>query len=141
MSTNSGQLPPFTREVTQQRIAAYADVSGDHNPIHLDPEFAAGTQFGGVVAHGMLLYGFLCDAMKRAHPESWDLNGRMRSRFREPARPGNVVTITGSRVETVSDGDLSSIVRYSLECRNSDGQVLASGSAEVTIATDSSSAG
>ena len=39
-------LEGFNREVTQERVSAYANASGDHNPIHLDAEFAASTRFG-----------------------------------------------------------------------------------------------
>jgi phosphate acetyltransferase/phosphate butyryltransferase len=123
-------------------VNAYADISGDRNPIHLDPAFAAGTQFGGIVAHGMVLYGFMCDAMRHAHPDAWESTGRMRARFRDPARPGDVITVTGilSGSGTVEAED-STIVRYSLECKESDGRVLATGNAEVTIASHGSSAG
>ena len=141
MSTDAAELPSLRREVTQERIAAYADVSGDHNPIHLDAAFAAGSQFGRIVAHGMLLYGFLSDAMRRAYPGSWEASGAMRARFRVPARPGDVVTVTGSLIRRIAEPDENSTVRYSLECRNAAGEVLATGTAEVTIASDESSAG
>ena len=40
--------------VTQERINAFADVTGDHQYIHVDPERAAKTPFGGTIAHGFL---------------------------------------------------------------------------------------
>jgi acyl dehydratase len=42
---------------TREQIAAYAEVSGDHNPIHLDDEFARSVGLPGVIAHGMLQMG------------------------------------------------------------------------------------
>ena len=47
-------LPVVEKTIGTEQIARYARASGDHNPIHLDPEFAATSQFGGIVAHGML---------------------------------------------------------------------------------------
>ncbi len=135
-------LQPFQRTVTQDMVSAYADISGDRNPIHLDPAFAAGTQFGGIVAHGMLLYGFMCDAMRRAHPGAWESTGRMRARFREPARPEDVVMVTGVLSGSGTAGaEGNTTVRYSLECKESDGRVLATANAEVTIPSHGSSAG
>ena len=55
--------PGDTRETrfcfSQSDFDAFARLSGDDNPIHVDPEFAARTKFGRTVAHGMMLFGFL----------------------------------------------------------------------------------
>jgi acyl dehydratase len=42
------------RTMEQERVDSFADVTEDHNPIHVDPAFAAGTPFGGTIAHGYL---------------------------------------------------------------------------------------
>lgn len=52
-----------TRRFEQPDFDAFAALSGDDNPIHVDPAFAAGTHFGRTVSHGMLLYGCLCAAI------------------------------------------------------------------------------
>ena len=52
-------LPPVVRTVAQENISLYAHASGDHNPIHLDEEFAARSQFGRIVAHGMLVLAYV----------------------------------------------------------------------------------
>lgn len=44
---------------TKEQIAAYAQASGDHNPIHLDDEFARSVGLPGVIAHGMLQMGLM----------------------------------------------------------------------------------
>lgn len=44
--------------VTQDMIDEYADITGDYNPVHVDPEYAAKTRFGGCIAHGMLTASF-----------------------------------------------------------------------------------
>ncbi len=48
------QLETAGRTITEANIQAFADLSGDHNPLHLDPIFAAGGPFGVRVAHGLL---------------------------------------------------------------------------------------
>jgi len=60
----SAEVRPVVRVVTQQRIDAYADASGDHNPIHVDPEFARATPFGGTIAHGMLVLALIGEMME-----------------------------------------------------------------------------
>ncbi len=47
------------REMTQERVNAFADVTDDHNFIHVDPERAAQTPFGGTIAHGYLTLALL----------------------------------------------------------------------------------
>lgn len=53
--------PTYT--VTRERILAYADLSGDHTPVHVDEEYANSSHFGGIVAHG--LFGLsIADGLK-----------------------------------------------------------------------------
>lgn len=56
------------RRFDQADFDAFASLSGDDNPIHVDPAFAAGTHFGRTVSHGMLLYGCLCAAISEHLP-------------------------------------------------------------------------
>lgn len=48
-----GQRGEFTRTVTKEIIEAFAEISGDHNPIHLDDTYASKTSFGKCIAHGI----------------------------------------------------------------------------------------
>ncbi len=52
-----GQEVIIAQTFTQEHFNRFAELSGDDNPIHMDPEFSAKTSFGRTVAHGMLLYG------------------------------------------------------------------------------------
>jgi acyl dehydratase len=58
-----GQTARVERTFTQEDFDRFAVLSGDDNPIHVDPEFSAGTKFGRTVAHGMLLYSTVCGAI------------------------------------------------------------------------------
>lgn len=122
-------LPATERKLTQEGIAAYANASGDHNPLHTDPAFAATTRFGGTIAHGMLVLAFLSDMLTGAFGPAWAESGALKVRFRDAARPGDVVTSRGA--VTARDG---SRLRCQVECVNQDDTVLINGEAEVTIA-------
>ena len=125
-------LAALEKEITQERLAHYAEASGDFNPIHLDNEFAAKTQFGGTIAHGMLLLGYLSEAMTHAFGERWVSTGKMRVRFREAARPGDHVTVTG-RVRSIQETEAGSLVTCVLEGHNQREQLLISGEGAVLI--------
>jgi len=56
------------RVLTQNDFNRFAVLSGDNNPIHVDPEFSARTRFGKTVAHGMFLYSLICGALVRFFP-------------------------------------------------------------------------
>lgn len=120
------ELPPVVKELTQEKINRYAGPAGDHNPLHTDPQFAAGTQFGGTIAHGMLVLAYISEMMTAAFGRPWVEGGRLKVRFRAPARPGDTVTARG-RVLRAEEGRTVCAV----ECVNQRGEVLIAGEAEV----------
>ncbi len=52
-----------SKTLSQAMIDAYAEASGDHNPIHIDPDFARSTPLGGTIAHGMLVLATIAEMM------------------------------------------------------------------------------
>ncbi len=127
-------LPELTRTVTQGRIDAYALASGDHNPIHLDPDFAARTPFGGTIAHGMLLLAYVSTALTHAFGRAWLDTGTLKARFRNPAPAGTVVTARGM-IERVEESDGARPARAVCAVRLDDaaGEALITGEARVDI--------
>ncbi len=125
MSVEVGtELAPVVKELTQEKINRYAQAGGDGNPLHTDPEFAARTQFGGTIAHGMLVLAYLSEMMTAAFGQAWLSGGRLKVRFKAPARPGDTVSAVGRVVRT--DGGLTVC---EVACRNQRGEVLVSGEA------------
>lgn len=120
------ELPSITKEITQDKINRYADASGDHNPLHIDPEYAATTQFGGTIAHGMLMLAYISEMMTASFGEQWLESGRLKVRFRAPAKPGDAVTARGA----VTSVDAQHVA-CEVECTSQSGEVLVSGQAEV----------
>jgi 3-hydroxybutyryl-CoA dehydratase len=119
-------VAPVVKQLTQEQIAAYAEASGDDNPIHVDEAFARATPFGGTIAHGMLVLAFIGEMMTAAFGETWLTHGRLRVRFKAPARPGDTVTASAQ-----PQGGGNVAPTYGVECRNQRGEVLISGTAEV----------
>ena len=99
------QLPEFTLDITRERLNAYCAASGDHNPLHWDAEFAATTQFGGIIAHGMLTLALISRMMAAACGKSWLESGSMRTRFKGAAYLGDRVTSRGKVTKVEDKGD------------------------------------
>jgi 3-hydroxybutyryl-CoA dehydratase len=87
-----GQKASLTRTVTQADIEAYARLTGDDNPIHLDEEFAAGSRFGGRIAHGMLTAGLISAVLGTRLPGPGGVYISQTLRFLRPVRPGDTIT-------------------------------------------------
>jgi 3-hydroxybutyryl-CoA dehydratase len=122
------QLQPLERQIDQEDVSRYAEASGDFNPLHIDPEFAATTQFGGTIVHGMHQFALLNELLAAAFGERWPATGRLKVRFRAPARPGDRLRAAGT-VTKVENGN----VFVSVELTNQSGEVLISGDARVTL--------
>src|SRR6266508_1030402 len=111
------ELPAITKFITQEKINRYAAVSGDLNPLHIHPDSAARGQFGGTVAHGMLILAYVSEMMTAAFGGWWD--GKLKVRFRAPARPGDTVSTSGRVVRVEEKGDARSEERrVGKECRS-----------------------
>lgn len=120
-------LPRVGRIITQGQLEEYSEVSGDHNPLHLDPVFAAGTQFGGIIAHGMLTLAFVSEMLAASLGGHWLSSGALRARFKGAAYPGDHVKTWG--LENRKDGEPAD---YTVGLRNSaTGEDLVTGTATV----------
>ena len=81
---------------TRDQIAAYAEASGDINPIHLDEDFARSVGLPGVIAHGLLQMGILAVVAADAAGGPERLR-RMGCRFAGMVEPGDTVTFTAEQ--------------------------------------------
>ena len=129
-TTRGAELPTIERKITQQGIERYAHAAGDFNPIHLDQEFAATTQFGGTIAHGMMVIAFLSEMMTRAYGNDWASTGRLKLRLRAPSYPGDTLTAHG-QVKSVTEEDGHIVIRCGVGVTNQNGDVVISGDASV----------
>ena len=130
-------LPSISKVVVQEDINTYAEASGDHNPLHLDQEFAATTHFGQIVAHGMLVLAYVSEMMTQAFGRTWLEAGRLKIRFRAPVYPGDWVTTFGEVVRLTEENGHIHLECF-VGCRNEDGEEVVNGEAWVTMPKESS---
>ena len=95
-----GQTASATIRITPEMIAAFASVTGDHNPVHTDPAYAE-ARFGGIIAHGVLLVGFFSALLATQLPGPGALARELKVRFKAPVRPGDDVDIEVRIVELI----------------------------------------
>jgi 3-hydroxybutyryl-CoA dehydratase len=89
------RLQPERLEITEAVIAAYADVTGDRNPIHLDDSAAQLIGLERRIAHGMIGGAVLSRMMARNLGELWATCGRLDVAFVKPVHVGETVTAIG----------------------------------------------
>jgi acyl dehydratase len=95
-------------EITQDRVNAFADATGDHQWIHVDPDRARSGPFGGTIAHGYLTLALVIPffgSLLRIDNIGMGVNyGLDRVRFPGPVRVGSRIRLAAS-VDTVTDVD------------------------------------
>ena len=93
-----GMSRSLTKIVTDRDIELFAEVSTDHNPVHLDEDYAQDTIFGGRIAHGMLTAGLISAVIGEQLPGHGTVYMGQSLKFMAPVRPGDlveaVVTVT-----------------------------------------------
>ncbi len=99
-------LPTIEKKIDQERIMAWADISGDFNRLHVDEEYARQTNFGGTIAHGPLSLAYLNELMMNVFGRNWITGGRLLNvRFVSPTRPGDTIRISGTVKELEQEED------------------------------------
>ncbi|HVC19079.1 MAG TPA: MaoC/PaaZ C-terminal domain-containing protein [Vicinamibacterales bacterium] len=93
--TPGRQFETPARTVSDADVAAFAAVSGDRNPLHLDEDYARGTAFGGRVAHGALGLAVATGLMSQTGITAGTLVALLEIdwRFKAPIRPGDTVRL------------------------------------------------
>jgi 3-hydroxybutyryl-CoA dehydratase len=94
-----GMSASFAKTVTEADIMAFAGLSGDFNPVHINEEFASQTMFKGRIAHGMLSVGFISTVLGMKLPGPGCIYVNQSLKFKAPVRIGDTVT---ARVEVIS---------------------------------------
>lgn len=86
--------------VNQEVIAAYADLTNDFNPIHIDPEFAAKTAMGGIIAHGTMSVSLIWQALEKSLGAANLAEIELDIRFIRPVRLGDHLVASGKLQES-----------------------------------------
>lgn len=89
------ELPTLAKTVTREDVRAYADASGDQNPLHQDDAVAQAVGFPGVIAHGMFTMAHLASCVTRWLGDAEGL-ARLRAQFRAPVFMGETIVAGGT---------------------------------------------
>ena len=130
MDLKIGDKFTTSREVTDELIRKFADVSGDYNPIHLDEEFAKNTRFGKRIAHGMLSGAFISAVLGYELKERKIVYLSQSLKFTAPVFIGDTVTATATVTKIRED---KPIVTLETVCTNQNGETLVTGEAAVMV--------
>ncbi len=133
MNVAIGQQFSTSREVTDELVRRFAEVSGDYNPIHLDEEFAKTTRFGRRIAHGMLSGAFISAVLGNEFKDMKIVYLSQTMKFTAPVFLGDTVTATATITAIRED---KNIVTLETVCTNQNGDILVKGESAVMIMQD-----
>ena len=107
-----GMTRYIRKVITERDIEQFAAISTDHNPVHLDDEYARDTIFEGRIAHGMLTAGLVSAVIGEQLPGHGTIYMSQNLKFLAPVRPGDLVHAEVKVVDMVIDKR-----RVKLDCR------------------------
>lgn len=116
-----GQSAIFAKTVTEADIAAFAGVSGDFNPVHVNEEFAKNTMFKGRIAHGMLSAAFISTVFGMKLPGPGAIYVAQSLKFKAPVKIGDTVV---ARVEVTALVPEKKFATFKTTCTVADKIVL-----------------
>ena len=110
------EFEPKAWRITQQVVDRYADLSGDHNPLHVDPAFAARTPFGATIAHGGVPLQCLYTALAEWLGRPGLVGISLEAAFLAPTMAESTIACRVVGSDTEAEGE-----RFELECVDVDG--------------------
>lgn len=121
-----GQQAEMSKTFTDEDVRAFARISGDNNPVHLDDDYASGTRFGRRLVHGMLTAGLISAVLGTKLPGPGSIYLSQTLNFRAPVYIGDTIT---ARVTVKSVRDDKPIATLETTCLNQNGTVVIEGEA------------
>ena len=125
-----GQTASIRKTISESDILAYAGLTGDFNPVHVDAEYAARTRFGTRIAHGMLTAGLVSHVLGMRLPGTGAIYLGQSLRFTAPVRAGDTIE---ARAEVVELVPAKRRVRLKTVCENQLGEQVLEGEALMMI--------
>src|SRR5579872_5504300 len=130
MDFKEGQSASRTHLVSAADVEAFARVTGDQNPVHLDDAYAAGTRFGRRIAHGMLAVSYLSAILGTQFPGPGTIYLSQSVSFLAPVYLGDSVTATVTVSKFRAEKGVLTLVT---QCTNQDGVKVVDGQAVVLV--------
>ncbi len=125
-----GQEAHFEETITKEMVKEFSRVSGDVNPLHMDPGYAAETAFKKPIAHGMLCGALISRLLGMHLPGLYCLYLSQNLNFKKPIFYGTKVTVKGMIVQKI---DAYKTVRIETSVHDESGNVLITGEATVQL--------
>jgi len=129
-SLNPGDKASRLTNITDEMIRAFADLTGDTNPVHLDDAYAAGTRFGRRIAHGMIAAGLISATLANDLPGPGTIYLSQTLQFKGPVYPGDTITTTVEVKNVRSDKPIVTLITI---CMNQNSVVVLEGEAVVLV--------
>jgi len=123
-----GDKASDSRKVTEEVVRAFADATGDFNPVHIDAEFAKTSLFKERVAHGMLGAGLISAVLGTKLPGPNTIYLAQEMKFLAPVKLGDTIT---AEVEVLEKIDKPKLLKLKTVVRNQSGTVVIDGIATV----------
>lgn len=130
MDLKIGDKFSTSKQITDSVVRAFAELSGDYNPIHLDEEFAAKTRFGKRIAHGMISGALISAVLGYEFKERKIVYLSQTLKFTAPVFLDDTVTATAT-VKNIRED--KPIVTLETVCTNQNGEMVVKGEAVVMV--------
>ncbi|EGD73154.1 hypothetical protein PTSG_04866 [Salpingoeca rosetta] len=128
-----GDSAEMRKRFTMEEVKAFAELSGDDNPLHTDQDYAANTRFGKCIVHGVLMNGLISAIMGAKLPGEGTIYLSQEIAFRGPLYVGDEAV---ARVEVLDIRKDKPVVTFATQCFNSSGDLLMDGKGKVMIPKD-----
>ena len=130
MPIHEGDTASRTQTITEEAVIGFAEIVNDHNPVHLDDDYAATTPFGKRIAHGMLVASVISAALANDLPGPGTIYLGQELSFKKPVFLGDTVTAT---LTCTSYRESRRIATIETIVTNQDGVVVIEGKATVML--------
>ena len=121
-----GQRATRSLTLTDEHVRLYAEITGDHNPLHFDPEFAAATKFGRLVVQGGLTTGVLHALVATDLPGPGTVFLSQNWKFTAPVYIGDTIT---AEVTVLSVHESKPVTQLAVRVWRQDGETVLEGEA------------
>ncbi len=125
-----GANASLTKTFSDDDVITFAEISGDHNPVHVDDEFAASTRFERRIVHGMLTAGMISAVLGMQLPGPGSIYLKQELNFRAPVFIGDTITATVTITKARED---KPIITLATVCKNQDGVDVIEGEAILLV--------
>ena len=133
MKLRVGDTAELSKTITDEDVRTFADLTGDHNPVHLDDSYASGTRFGRRIAHGMLTASLISSVLANHLPGRGTVYLSQSLKFVAPVYLDDTVT---ARVTITGIKEDKPVATLETVCVNQRGEPLVKGEAVVLFAED-----